>query len=63
MAVMGLGYCVFWAAHLVGVLNRRAFRPVDRVFWFGVLLIPFVGLILYRGLAPEFIKKKSRRKA
>ena len=33
----------------------------DKIFWFFVLLIPFVGLALYRGLAPEFYKVKARQ--
>ena len=45
----------------MGCLTRRDFKMSDKVFWFAVLLIPIIGLILYRGLAPEFYKVQARR--
>ena len=50
-----------WLLHIIACLRRKEFKPVDKFFWFGVLLIPIVGLILYRGLAPEFYKGRAVR--
>lgn len=56
-----LAYFIWWGLHIVGCLTRRDFRMTDKIFWFAVLAIPIIGLVLYRGLAPEFYKVQPRR--
>lgn len=55
-----LAYFIWWGLHIVGCLTRRDFRMSDKIFWFAVLAIPIIGLVLYRGLAPEFYKVQPR---
>jgi len=53
-------FFLYWFGQLTGCLARKDFRPVDKLFWFLVLLIPIIGLILYRGLGPEFYKSQPK---
>jgi hypothetical protein len=61
LAFAVLAYLIWWGLHIVGCLTRRDFRMTDKIFWFAVLAIPIIGLVLYRGLAPEFYKAQPRR--
>ena len=61
LAFAVLAFFIWWGLHIVGCLTRRDFRMSDKIFWFFVLAIPLIGLVLYRGLAPEFYKTRPRR--
>ncbi len=52
-----LAYIVFLSYHLIECIRRKDFKIFDKIFWTVVLLIPVVGLILYRGVGNEFVKK------
>ena len=60
LAAVVATFLLFWFWHIVGCLARKDFKPVDKFFWFAVLLIPILGIMLYRGFAREFYKKKKR---
>ena len=51
-------FVVFWGYHIVECFRRKDYRWFDRIFWFLILLVPVLGLILYRGIGNEFYKKK-----
>ncbi|HOO55680.1 MAG TPA: PLDc N-terminal domain-containing protein [bacterium] len=55
-----LSFAVFWIYHIVECFRRKDFRVSDKIFWFVMLLIPVLGLILYRGIGNEFYKKNPR---
>ena len=58
MLIPLMAYIVWWVMHIIGCLRRKDYRAVDKLFWFIILLVPVVGLILYRALGPEFYKHK-----
>lgn len=51
-------FAVFWIYHIVECLRRKDFRIPDKIFWFILLLVPVLGLIMYRGIGNEFYKNK-----
>ncbi len=66
-----LGYCaqgllvlfvIFWIYHIIECVRRKDFSIFDKLFWFVVLLVPILGLILYRGIGNEFYKDKKNEK-
>lgn len=60
IAQLGLGaFIVFWIYHIVQCFRRPDYRIFDKIFWFLVLLIPIVGLIMYRGIGNEFYKDRQ----
>ncbi|HOY63844.1 MAG TPA: PLDc N-terminal domain-containing protein [bacterium] len=52
-------FAVFWIFHLVECLRRKDFGLMDKLFWFVLLLVPVLGLIMYRGIGNEFYRKKG----
>jgi hypothetical protein len=56
-------YIIFLLYHIVECLRRRDFRIVDKIFWTLLLLVPVLGLIMYRGIGNEFYKKKQKESA
>ncbi|MEW6201828.1 MAG: hypothetical protein AB1546_07625 [bacterium] len=62
-AVVTIGiivFAVYWLWHFYRCLTRKDFRALDKLFWVFALLIPIIGIILYRGLGKEFYKRKPR---
>ena len=55
-----LVFAVYWLWHFYHCLARKDFRTLDKLFWVFALLIPIVGLILYRGLGKVFYKRKPK---
>lgn len=53
-------FVVYWLWHIGHCLARRDFDILDKVVWTLCLLIPIVGLILYRGLGKKMYGKKAR---
>ena len=53
-------FVIFWVYHLVECARRPDFKPFDKIFWFILLLVPVIGLIMYRGIGNEFYKKDPR---
>ena len=51
-------FIVFWMYHIVECLRRKDFGAFDKLFWFILLLVPLLGLIMYRGIGNEFYRKK-----
>lgn len=52
-------FAVFWIYHIVECVRRKDFRIADKLFWFILLLVPVIGLVMYRGIGNEFYKKRS----
>ena len=59
LAVAALLFGIFWGYHIVECLRRKDFRIADKIFWFILLLVPVLGLIMYRGIGNEFYKKRA----
>ncbi|HOX29204.1 MAG TPA: PLDc N-terminal domain-containing protein [bacterium] len=55
-------FVIFWIYHIVECLRRKDFRIFDKIFWTLILLVPILGLIMYRGIGNEFYKKKPSGK-
>ncbi len=60
VAAICISFALYWSWQIAGCLARKDFKPVDKFFWFAVLLIPGIGLLLYRGFARVFYKKQNR---
>lgn len=57
---LGIGvFLIFWAYHIVECIRRKDYGIFDKIFWFLLLLVPVIGLIMYRGIGNEFYKHKS----
>jgi len=50
---------IFWIFHIVECLRRPDYGIFDKIFWFLLLLVPVLGLILYRGIGHEFYKDRN----
>ncbi|MEW5946104.1 MAG: PLDc N-terminal domain-containing protein [bacterium] len=59
-ALSALAFLAVWITHVVHCVRRRDFTALDKIVWFIALLVPIVGLILYRGLGREMYKRKAR---
>lgn len=53
-------FVAYWLWHIGHCLARRDYNIMDKVVWTFCLLIPVVGLILYRGLGKKLYGKKPR---
>jgi len=60
LGIAALIFVIFWIYHIVECLRRPDFSIFDKVFWFILLLIPALGLIMYRGIGNEFYKKNRK---
>lgn len=49
-------FVIFWFYHIIECLRRKDFGFFDKLFWTLILLVPVLGLILYRGIGNEFYK-------
>jgi hypothetical protein len=50
-------FAIFWIYHIIECLRRKDFKIFDKIFWTILLLVPVIGLIMYRGIGNEFYKK------
>lgn len=58
VGILLLLFVIFWTYHIVECLRRPDFKILDKIFWTILLLVPVIGLIMYRGIGNEFYKRK-----
>lgn len=63
IGILLLLFVIFWIYHIVECVRRPDFRISDKIFWCILLLVPILGLIMYRGIGNEFYKRKQKNAA
>lgn len=54
-------FVLYWLWQIARCLTRKDFTPLDRLVWTFALLIPVVGLILYRGIGGRLYARKPQK--
>lgn len=57
VGILLLLFVIFWIYHIVECLRRPDFKISDKIFWTILLIVPVIGLIMYRGIGNEFYKR------
>jgi len=59
---IALSFLIFWIYHILECLRRPDYGLFDKLFWTILLLVPIIGLIMYRGIGNEFYKKRKQER-
>jgi len=51
--------CLYWLSYFVQCYERKDMTVGDKILWTVLLLIPILGIILYRGLGLQWMKRQA----